>query len=172
MYVKVLITGKPGVGKTTLVKRILDDLLDPVGFYTEEIRKGGKRLGFMLKTTWGDSLILAHVDLKTPFKVSKYGVDVKVMDSVVRRMEEEKGSIVVLDEVGKMELFSKAFRVFVENLLVSDRPFVVTAPLKSKDPLILKLKATSQVVYVTEKNRDELPEKLLSLIPPSLKKRP
>ena len=74
----ILITGQPGSGKTTLFRRLVDEFqdLNPVGFYTAEIRKGGARRGFSLYGLNGRTGVLAHVDLRTGFQVGKYGVDV------------------------------------------------------------------------------------------------
>jgi nucleoside-triphosphatase len=75
----ILVTGLPGVGKTTLVRRVGDQLKDLkcAGFYTAEIRKGGVRKGFELIDFAGRRRVLAHVRFKSPFRVGKYSVDVK-----------------------------------------------------------------------------------------------
>ena len=70
----LLITGLPGVGKTTLMKRISEALMDlnPVGFYTEEIREEGIRKGFELVSLDGRRAILSHTDIRSPYRVGKY----------------------------------------------------------------------------------------------------
>ena len=76
-----LLTGGPGVGKTTLIKQALDRAyIKAGGFFTEEIRAGGLRQGFRIVTLDGRSAILAHIDFKSPFRVSKYGVDIESLD--------------------------------------------------------------------------------------------
>ena len=84
----ILITGKPGSGKTTLFRRLIDDLqyLNPVGFYTAEIRKGGTRRGFSLCGLNGQSGVLAHVELRTGFRVGKYGVDVSGFEAFLNSL--------------------------------------------------------------------------------------
>ncbi len=77
----LLLTGRPGVGKTTVLRAVARLLAGAhlIGFYTEEIREAGERRGFRLVTFDGKEAILAHIDL--PFsRVSKYGVDVAVID--------------------------------------------------------------------------------------------
>ncbi|MFQ5957268.1 MAG: nucleoside-triphosphatase, partial [Candidatus Brocadiales bacterium] len=75
MVKNILITGRPGVGKTTVVKKVLSALdIKPGGFYTEEIRAGKERQGFMIKTFGGKSGVLAHVDNRGGPRVGRYGV--------------------------------------------------------------------------------------------------
>ncbi len=78
-----LLTGKPGTGKTSLIKQAVAGLGGKAGgFYTEEIWSGGARLGFRLVTLDGESTILAHVNIHSPYRVSKYGVDIDNLDRV------------------------------------------------------------------------------------------
>jgi nucleoside-triphosphatase len=78
---KILLTGRPGCGKTTLIKRIASKLGRAAGgFYTEEIRRGRTRVGFKLVTLDGDEAVLAHVDFKTSERVSKYGLDLSALE--------------------------------------------------------------------------------------------
>ncbi len=75
----ILITGIPGVGKTTLIKKLADALKNfhPAGFYTEEIREDGIRKGFALIGCDGRREVLSHTDIKSPYRVGKYKVDLK-----------------------------------------------------------------------------------------------
>jgi len=104
-----VISGKGGVGKTTVVKKVANQLLDRAGgFYTEEIREKGIRKGFLMRTLWGESSILAHVNIKGPFRVGRYGVNVDAFERIVVSCLETalKGDkIIIIDEIGKMELF-------------------------------------------------------------------
>src|SRR5438309_7418466 len=80
---KVLLTGRPGCGKTTLVKRVVKNLSQrAAGFYTEEIRDGGIRVGFRLVTLEGDEGILAHIDFKTSERVGKYRLELSALEAV------------------------------------------------------------------------------------------
>lgn len=83
-----LITGAPGAGKTTLIKKLADGLrhLNPAGFYTSEIREGGVRRGFALASfdkNTDERGVLSHVDFKGPYRVGKYGVDVEGLETFI-----------------------------------------------------------------------------------------
>lgn len=160
MVKKLLLTGSPGVGKTTLVKRVLDHLGErALGFYTQEIRERGRRKGFRLITTWGEEGLLAHEGLASPFRVSRYGVNPGLLDEVIGMVQRiwRPGRILVVDEVGKMELFSRVFRDWIEEVaLAPGVPFLATIALRSRDPLVLKLKEALPLWEVTPANRDAL----------------
>lgn len=128
MAKNILITGRPGVGKTTAVKKILSALdLKPGGFYTEEIRAGRERKGFMIKTFAGKSGTLAHIDNKGGPRVGKYGVDIESFEStVIPELEDaiSNRKLVVIDEIGKMELFSLRFKDLVLQALDGPAPIL------------------------------------------------
>ena len=75
----ILLIGSPGSGKTTVVKRILSKLQPKIcsGFYTEEIREKGVRVGFRIVTCSGRKAVLAHINFNSTYRVSKYKVDKK-----------------------------------------------------------------------------------------------
>ena len=166
---KILVTGRPGVGKTTLIKRILGRLKGrPEGFYTEEIKEAGKRLGFRIKTLDGKEAILAHINFKGPDQVGKYGVNLEEFERVALLPLEKGltlGSLVVIDEIGKMELFSRRFQHLVEGILDSSAPVLATIA-KSGHPFISKVLKRSDIyrVEITPANRDDLVSKLARLI--------
>lgn len=116
-----LLTGRPGSGKTSLIKAALAGL--PVrtgGFYTEEIRRGGTRLGFRLVTLDGREAVLAHTDFSKRFRVGKYGVDVAALEKVgVAALKKAAGEcdLTVVDEIGRMELLSPEFQKAVMELI-------------------------------------------------------
>jgi nucleoside-triphosphatase len=108
-----LATGTPGVGKTTIVHTLCKQLasFNPGGFYTEEMRKGGIRKGFALVSLDGKRSVLSHVNVKSSDRVGKYGVDVKSFETFLDslHLKGTAGSLLVMDEIGKMECFSTAF---------------------------------------------------------------
>ena len=132
MGATLLITGRPGVGKTTLIRRVAEALGDRAGgFYTEEIRGPRGRLGFRLVTLDGRAATFAHVDWsdRAPYRVGRYGVAVAVLDQLgVEAIREAvaRKEVVLVDEIGKMELFSVAFREALEAAAASPRPLIAT----------------------------------------------
>lgn len=152
-----LLTGRPGTGKTTIIKEVVAEMDDRAGgFYTEEIRHQGARQGFRLITLDGQSTILAHVNTHSPYRVSKYGVDIagfeKTGVSALERAAQQR-LLVVIDEIGKMELFSDSFRETVSRLIDSDHQVLGTIMLHS-DPWADTIKNKPQVklVEVTRTN--------------------
>ena len=130
-----LLSGSPGTGKTTIIKQAISNWEGRAGgFYTEEIRAGGVRQGFMIVTLDGRSAALAGMSVKSPYRISKYGVDVEALDrvgvSAIREATREC-DLVVVDEIGKMELFSPAFREAVLEAINSGKRVLGTIMLSS-----------------------------------------
>ena len=128
-----LLTGRPGTGKTSLVRQAVAELKGKVGgFYTEEIRVQGTRLGFKLITLDGQEAVLAHVDFHGRHRVGKYGVDVDALERVgVPALAEaiRQRDVIVIDEIGKMELFSNRFREVVLEAIQSGKRVLGTIML-------------------------------------------
>ncbi|UQA90868.1 NTPase [Streptomyces halobius] len=170
MPTKILLEGRPGVGKTTLVRRLtaLLHTRRAVGFTTEEIREAGTRTGFALETlAGGPRAVLAHVDFPGPPRVGRYGVDLDVMERLAlpplrsAAANPVPGELVLIDELGRMELACTAFRDTVRNLFESGIDIVATVHAKS-DPFTdaLKRRPGIELAQVTRANRDALPEAL------------
>ncbi len=165
MPANLLLTGRPGVGKTTLVRRVLEELDDvpATGFYTAEIRSGGRRVGFRIVTLNGQEANLAHVDIPSKHRVSRYGVDVAAFERVALPclVPGPSPCLIVIDEIGKMECFSRAFQKAVVRALEADTPVLATIALRG-DRFIEGLKAREDIelVQITPANRDNLVKKL------------
>lgn len=154
-----MITGVPGVGKTTLVRAIAAKLADylPVGFYTAEIRERGARKGFELASLDGRRGVLSHVDIRGGPRVGRYGVDVEGFDRFIDAIQwfAPDSGLAVIDEIGKMECFSSKFQGLVRRLLQSDTPVLATTARKGSG-LISEVKQRSDVelLELTSRNRD------------------
>jgi len=168
-----LLTGGPGVGKTTLIKQALDRAsVRAGGFFTEEIRTGGVRQGFKIITLDGRSAILSHIDIRSPYRVGKYGVDVEALDQVgVAALKDavRKCDLVVIDEIGKMELFSPCFREAVFEAINSKKRVLGTIMLGSH-PCADEIKRHPGVatISVTRMNRRQVLEQVVTWLESSI----
>ena len=160
-----LLTGRPGTGKTSLVKQVAARMKGKAGgFYTEEIRTGEKREGFRLVTLDGEDTILAHVDLRSPYRVSKYGVDIEGLERLgvpALYKATRQCDLVVVDEIGKMELFSTPFREAVAEAISRGQKVLGTIML-NPDPWVDAIKRQPRVNLITV-TRDNYPRLLAEL---------
>jgi nucleoside-triphosphatase len=163
---KTLITGKPGVGKTTLIENIVERMrsVNMVGFYTSEIRSKGFRLGFELQGLDGRSLILAHMDIDSRHHVGKYRVDTDGFEGFLQTLDllNPDAELIVMDEIGKMELCSNRFRTLVREVLNSDKQLLASTALKG-EKFIREIKQRSDIrlFEVTQSNRERLLEEIV-----------
>ncbi|MGB2810043.1 MAG: NTPase [Sedimentisphaerales bacterium] len=158
---KIFLTGLPRSGKTTAVMKIITNLHceKVAGFYTQEIREGGTRKGFSWQRLDGATGTLAHVDIKGPFRVGKYGVDVAGFEKTVVPIldaEESDTKLFVIDEIGKMECFSEKFVIAVRRLFKSNKSILATVALKGSG-LISEVKnySNTKLFNLTRQNRDK-----------------
>ncbi len=164
-----MLTGRPGVGKTTCLKKALDRLRLPAGgFLTEEIREGGKRVGFALVTLDGQREILAHVSRRGQPRLGKYGVNPDALTRVgvpAIRDAARQGRLVVIDEIGKMEMTAPTFRDAVEEVLRGPAVVVGTI-LTVSHPWADRLKVSPAVrlFEVTPANRDAIVDRLAAIL--------
>jgi len=166
---KILLTGLPGCGKTTAVMQIIEKLgpHKVAGFYTQEIRQAGQRKGFRWTRLDGDTGVLAHVDIKGPFKVGRYGVNVADFERTVvpvLDIDKSHAELFVIDEIGKMECFSEKFVAAVRLLFASDKSVLATVAKKGTG-LISEVKnyPNTQLFNLTPKNRDATVAKILEM---------
>ena len=165
---RLLITGAPGAGKTTVVRSVTNRLLaggaGVAGFVTREVRQAGRRVGFEALALDGRTATIAHVSMTTAVQVRRYGVDVAAFEGVAVpavRGALQAGGVVVMDELGLMELASERFVELVGE--VFGAPVAVLATVHQRaHPVTDAIKARPDVelVTVTPENRDGLPEVL------------
>ena len=161
---KVLLTGRPGCGKTTLVRRVVKELAQSAGgFYTEEIRERGLRRGFKIVTLDGKEGVFAHVNFKTHQRLGKYGLDVSPLETIsieaVRKAIRER-EVTVIDEIGPMEIRSAIFRDVVNEAFnsrapllgtITARPFPFTDAIKKRrDVTLIEIRGDNREQLVSE----------------------
>jgi nucleoside-triphosphatase len=170
-HAKTLITGKPGVGKTTLVQKVIERMqpVNMAGFFTAEIRCMGSRLGFELQGLNGERRTLAHVEIDSRNRVGRYGVDKNGFEEFLEALDllNPDVELIVIDEIGKMELFSNTFRSLVRNALSSEKQVLASIALKGNE-FIQKIKQRLDIhlLEVTHDNRDHLLESIVEGLQP------
>ena len=167
---RLLLTGLPGIGKTTVIRATLENLSDIrcAGFYTEEKRHGRQRTGFRIITLDGQEGTLASLDLGKPPTVGQYTVHIEEFERLALPSidpEITPADLYVVDEIGKMELLSRRFRDKLVDLLARPVNLLATIAKKGKG-FIEQIKGRNDVelIEVTRENRDKLPDQLAARI--------
>ncbi len=172
----LLLTGLPGCGKTTLVRRVIDRLGTArlAGFYTEE-RRGpdGRRVGFDAIGLNGGTTTLASVASSSRDRVGRYGVELRGFEELIRdelERDDEDVDLFVIDEIGKMECLSARFVALTRQLLDGARPVLATVAMKGGGFIgRVKERRDVELVEVTPGNREDLvgvlAERLRSALP-------
>ncbi|KAL5099675.1 hypothetical protein RYX36_004002 [Vicia faba] len=178
----LLVTGPPGVGKSTLIMRVFDTLkasnptLKIQGFYTREVRLAGERVGFEVVTLDGRTCPLASSKFSSQEShrwpnVGKYKVDVASFESLAlsELQVREDTDLFIIDEVGKMELYSSSFFPAVLKVLESNIPILASIPVPKfgRDiPAVATLRnhAGATLFTLSVSNRDAVREQIHSLV--------
>ena len=170
----LLLTGVPGVGKTTVLIKAVDALkaqgVSVGGMISREAREGNVRIGFeIMDLTNSKHGWLAHVNQRTGPQVGKYHVNLQDLENIgAKAITEamEKCDAVAIDEIGPMELFSQKFKQAVKQALESKKLVLAVVHAKAKDPLIgeAKQRADAEIYTVTMANRDDMPSKITRAI--------
>lgn len=167
MVANIFLTGAPSSGKTTVIKKVIQGLDYPAnGFYTEEERIGGKRVGFLMRTLDGRTGHLAHQDIRSEFHIRRYGVSIENIETIaVPSIAPVERNVIILDEIGKMECFSEAFKQAAMRALNAPNPVIGTITFGG-DQFIMNIKnrADMEIIEVTPDNRDALPAFLLQKV--------
>jgi nucleoside-triphosphatase len=156
-----LLTGAPSCGKTTLIRDLINGTSVPAGgFYTQEIRSGAVRQGFRIITLDGRSAPLARKDIPSLLHVGKYGVDCTGLEEIgvpALKKAAVNNCLVVIDEIGKMELFSDKFKETVLEIIENGKRVLGTIMLKSHPwSDMLKKMPQVEVIALTRGNRDKV----------------
>lgn len=162
----LLLTGPPGCGKTTVLVRIASLRPDAAGFVTEELRRGGGRRGFSVRDLAGRCGRLAEVSLPSARRVGRYGVDVGGFESVALAAlagKAVKGRLFLVDEIGKMECFSRPFVQRVSELLDSPADLIATVAMRGTGFIAqVKNRPDVELIRLDRDNRDGMAELLLA----------
>lgn len=168
---RIGLTGKPRIGKSTVIKAVITRLKAeriPVGgMLTADIQQNGLRVGFSVEDiNTGERGIMAHVLLhqKGP-KIGKYVVNLSELDTIgansIRTAVAQPDPIVIIvDEIGPMELKSKKFISAVEEAMESNKPMLVSVHLRSQHELVKRVRREFDMIVVTEENRDAMADSL------------
>lgn len=162
----LLLTGNPGVGKTTVlmktVKALKERGIHVGGMISREVREGGTRVGFeILDLTSSRRGWLAHVNQKSGPQVGKYRVNMEDLNAIgAQAVTEavEKCEVIAIDEIGPMELFSERFKEAVRKALESHKLVLAVVHWKAQDTLIneAKKREDAETTSVTLENRESL----------------
>jgi len=171
MAKSLLLTGYPGIGKTTIIRKVADSLGDRAGgFYTEEISGPGGRQGFQLTTLAGEAVQIAHKDFKPPRypQEGRYGVDVKALEKVgVKALERaiQRNRIVIADGIDLVQLYSKQLLDVLMGGVLGNAHIVGTLMSKSH-PEADAFRFVSKITLweVERRNRDTMHERVLAWI--------
>ncbi|MHC1626827.1 MAG: nucleoside-triphosphatase [Methanoculleaceae archaeon] len=165
----ILLTGRPGSGKTTTVLKVVDAIGGSLccGFVTEEIRDGGRRTGFALRDLGDGRGLLAHIDRPGGPRVGRYGVAVEEFEEFLGRIGFDRPGcrLIVIDEIGKMECLSDRFVSLVRRLLDSERPVLATIA-RSGPGLIAEIRSRDdvEIVELTPSTRREVEQDLIARV--------
>jgi len=166
----LLLTGRPGVGKTTVLLKVVNALkakgYSVGGMISREVRSYGERAGFEVSDLGsGRRGWLAHVNQPNGPSIGKYRVNLEDLnnigvEAIVKAVE--NCDVITVDEVGPMELFSERFREAVRRAVDCGKLVVGVVHWKARDRLIEEVKARedAEVIVVTMENRDKLHEVL------------
>ena len=158
---RVAITGRPGVGKTTLIEKVIELVpLSAGGIVGKEVLVCGHRVGFsLIDIATGESGVLAHIHQRVGPKIGKYTVNLDTLHDIaipaIRHAIESK-DLVVIDEFAPMELVSPEFLPIVELALLSDKPLIIATHATLDHPLVHRIRQDLRLFRVKLSNRDRL----------------
>ena len=156
---KLLLTGEPHAGKSTLLTKVLQGIENKQGFITSEIAKDGQRTGFELVSSEGKRILFADVKSTSGIRVSRYGVNVNSLDRFIDELPQvDKKTLLYIDEIGQMQLFSDEFKKLAATYIESSNDLIGTISKVYDHEFINKLRSNSdiEIIEVTPTNRDQL----------------
>ncbi|MFH1101515.1 MAG: NTPase [Methanobacteriota archaeon] len=173
---KIGITGMPSVGKTKTLLKIIEKIEKTgykiEGMITEPVFEHKKRVGFyVMDWMTKEKEVFAHINFDVKDKIGKYGVNIGALEKVgipaiEKAISDETINIIIIDEIGKMEMLSEKFCEVVIDALDSDKPLLVTLHKKSRSPLLQDVRRRDdiRILEVTTVNRNLLPYKIEKIL--------
>ena len=176
----IFVTGPPSIGKTSVLLRSVNGLknrgYEIGGMISRDVREGGVRVGFeIMDLSTGQRGWLAHINQPTGPKISKYRVNLTDLEAIgVSSILDaiRNADIVIVDEIGPMELFSSAFRDVVVQAVESDKPVLGTIHFGLRNSLVnsLKNREDTEIFELTYENREALHNLIIDKVAQSLQK--
>ncbi len=167
MALRIAVTGSPGVGKSTLVAKVTSGTKFSVGgVLARDRRYKDRRTGFeLLDLSTGMVGILADESGNGP-QLGKYRVHMDELDRIgAQAVENALGcDLIVIDEVGPMELSSHRFVLAIEKAIASPKPMLVVLHQWSNHRLAKKIRGSFRVLTVTRENRDSLVDEIVQAL--------
>ena len=169
---KVLITGRPGIGKTTVFMKTIEALKQRGykigGMICPEVRTGFEREGFkVVDLGTGKEGWLASKKFVTGPRIGKYVVNLQDLEGIgVKAIQRalDEADIVAVDEVGPMELKSSIFKEAIDKVLNSEKKALIVVHWKLKNSYMYKASSKAIILEVTYENRSSLPEKIVNYL--------
>lgn len=156
---KILLTGKPKSGKTTLLEKLLKDIKDKHGMVATEVLEDGTRIGFDLQDDSGHIAILARTDRKTDTAVGRYYVDIPSLNAFIESLFNiAPHQLLYIDEIGHMQLYSREFQKLVRAYLNVPNDYLGTISSIYSHPFIDEVKNRNDILLctITPENRDAM----------------
>lgn len=175
MNAKILLTGPPRCGKSTLIMKVInyckENEIIVDGFLTPEVREGNKRIGFDIeRISINERKMLARIgNYRTQYRLGKYHIFIEEFERIITKLEKlefKESSIVMIDEIGKMELFSQKFQKLIKILFKLDVNIIATIGQSLQHPIKNYLLNLPEVLLfaLNRENRGTIQQKLLDII--------
>lgn len=164
MGTKVLLSGEPRIGKTTILKKIIQMIgeCNCIGFYTEEVKNDFDRIGFDCVSLDGKRQRIADVDMPSDVRIGRYGINIKAFEDFALQTISNfsnRNKIIIIDEIGPIQLLSKKFKQQICNILSSTNCVIGTI-FYEKHPDIDEIKKLPgiEIYSINNENRNTILE--------------
>ena len=165
--------GPPKSGKSTLIAKLVNYFVfekrySVRGFLTPEVKKSGKRIGFDIEDiNTKERIRLARAeDFDTQYKLGKYCIFIEEFEKYLSQYDSIQGlnvNLIVIDEIGKMELLSFKFQEWIKKKFQLEIPIIATVGLALKHPLkdnILNL-PNIKLLNLNRQNQNEVFQEII-----------